>query len=188
MKLNEKQFRQLIRKEILKETFSPMKSIASRQMASILTEDLEATALDFDKKMSDYMNMLVDNPEKATEMRDEMDKMLDQFAAEMDKALEIARKNANLPETYKKKKLDEADPADVQRTTGLHSKTEVTNKIISLIVKLHNDTIEGVMADSDDGDLAEELALVAVLEVLADGLESLGFLAEANVIRQMQEM
>ena len=188
MKLNEKQLRQLIRKEILKETFSPMKSIAPRQIAGILTEDLEATALDFDKKMSDYMNMLVDNPEKATEMRDEMDKMLDQFAAEMDKALEIARKNANLPETYKKKKLDEVDPASVQRTTGMHSNTQDMNKINSLIVKLYNDTTKDAMAAGEDGDVAEELALAAVLEVLADGLESLGYLAESNVIRQMQEM
>jgi len=188
MKLNEKQFRQLIRKEILKETFSPMKSIASRQMASILTEDLEATALDFDKKMSDYMNMLVDNPEKATEMRDEMDKMLDQFAAEMDKALEIARKNANLPETYKKKKLDEVDPAGVQRATGLYASETQMNKIKSLMGVLFEETAREAAEDGADEQLAEELGLVAVLEVAADGLESLGFLAEANAIRQMQEM
>lgn len=188
MKLNEKQLRKLIRKEILKETFSPMKSIASRQIASILTEDLEATALDFDKKMSDYMNMLVDNPEKATEMRDEMDKMLDQFAAEMDKALEIARKNANLPETYKKKKLDEVDPRMVQRATGLYASASKMSKIKSLMGMLFDETVGEAMEDGVEDDLAEELGLAAVLETVSEGLESLGFLAEANAIRQMQEM
>lgn len=185
MKLNEKQLRKLIRKEILKETFSPMKSIASRQVASILTEDLEAATLDFDKKMSDYMNMLVDNPEKATEMRDEMDKMLDQFAAEMDKALEIARKNANLPETYKKKKLDEVDPHMAQRATGLYASETQMNKIISLMSVLFEETAREAIEDGADEQLAEELALAVILETAADGLESLGFLAEANAIRQM---
>ncbi len=115
MKITEKQLRQLIKKEILNETFSPMQSIAS-------------------------------------------------------------------------KKLDEVDPAGVQRATGLYASAAQMNKIKSLMGVLFEETAREAMEDGADEQLAEELALAALLEAAADGLESLGFLAEANAIRQMQEM
>jgi|APSaa5957512535_1039671.scaffolds.fasta_scaffold23059_4 hypothetical protein len=194
MKLNEKQLRQLIRKEILKESFSPMKSIASRPTASILSEDLQATAADFDKKMSDYLNALADNPEKANAMDDDIDGMFDQFQKEMEQSLEIARKNAEdfrkklgLPESYSKKKIDEIDSVGFDRAMGGYASFKKINGIVRMMETLYNGVVLEATNDGADEAMAESMGVSVVLDTAAQSLETLGFLAEANIIRELIE-